>query len=600
MMTTDPLAKVFLYQLGTDQLESKFSTVRTLTHAANCSLLELTQRFVVADQIQSVLNKYPDWKREKRREAFTNDHSSVTSWVGHLTTENLSHNSLRSIWINGDSKALEFLSSLDFDMNHIEIFPKNVNVRNPLNNVNEFENLTDELLNPELQESNTYQYFPEPQTNSPCEEVPNIVNSEYLDTSILENENHELNENVDQVSFLNSEISDTVTNQILRQEKYSNSYTHNDKLIYKSNAIASMIHNLTALHQSSILTNTDRTTRVYLRSLYANVEDEESELPSPSGQIMSPDYLATIIINKIDKTISLVFISITKITIGTELRTSIEHDELHKAKFNGMVISLTNIDSKYLYSEKNSQFIGTELRGVLGSLASPIKYNIETTFIDNKMTSKSKFDLIDINSILEYFRNVITKSPSLKLPSIKLATSNEIIKKTLLIESEKLTVNNFSLDKLKCKVCLLAGKDDVYLSRSLMRQHIGQHIVKQEVNKHLNLCGFCGTVCGSNNTINKNSSINSGCDHVHFYSAGPASKSSARAPCTNRLVLCPSCSQVVWSYNIGLHYEKLHMGIDTSIYGNLVATRAELMSVLVFGEKKRMDKNLTFKNLGNV
>ena len=168
---------------------------------------------------------------------------------------------------------------------------------------------------------------------------------------------------------------------------------------------------------------------------------------------MSPDYLATIIINKIYKTISLVFISIRKITIGTELRTSIEHDELHKAKFNGMVISLTNIDSKYLYSEKNSQFIGTELRGVLGLLASPIKYNIETTFVDNKMASKSKFDL---HSILEYFRNVITKSPSLKLPSIKLAISNEIIKKTLLIESEKLTVNNFSLDKLKCKVCLLA------------------------------------------------------------------------------------------------------------------------------------------------
>ena len=65
-------------------------------------------------------------------------------------------------------------------------------------------------------------------------------------------------------------------------------------------------------------------------------------------------------------------------------------------------------------------------------------------------------------------------------------------------------------------------------------------------------------------------------------------------------MLCPSCSQVVWSYNIGLHYEKLHLGIDTSIYENLLATRAELMSVLVFGEKRRIDKNLAFKNLGTV
>jgi len=70
---------------------------------------------------------------------------------------------------------------------------------------------------------------------------------------------------------------------------------------------------------------------------------------------MSPDYLATQIINKIDKTISLIFISATKITIGTQSVTSIDHEEIHKAKFNGMVIGLTNIDACYLYSDKNGQ-----------------------------------------------------------------------------------------------------------------------------------------------------------------------------------------------------------------------------------------------------
>lgn len=53
-----------------------------------------------------------------------------------------------------------------------------------------------------------------------------------------------------------------------------------------------MIHNLTALHQSNISTNTDRTTRVYHQSMYANIEEEESEYRPTSGQIMSPDYLA--------------------------------------------------------------------------------------------------------------------------------------------------------------------------------------------------------------------------------------------------------------------------------------------------------------------
>ena len=128
-MSINPSAKVYLYQLGTDQLESLFSTIRTLTHAANCSLLELIQRFVIAYQIQNVRKDHPEWSREKRREASTHDHSSVTSWVGHLTTENLSHSSLKSICINGNAKALEFLSFLDFCMTNIEIFSRNINVK---------------------------------------------------------------------------------------------------------------------------------------------------------------------------------------------------------------------------------------------------------------------------------------------------------------------------------------------------------------------------------------------------------------------------------------------------------------------------------------
>jgi hypothetical protein len=193
------------------------------------------------------------------------------------------------------------------------------------------------------------------------------------------------------------------------------------------------------------------------------------------------------------------------------------------------------------------------------------------------------------------------ESPNLKLPSLKLSVTNDVIKKTLLIESEKLTVNNFSLDKLKCKVCLFAGKIDVYIPRSLMRQHIGQHIVKQEVDNHANLCGFCGTLCGSNNTINKkNGSIKSGCEYVHFYSSGPASKSSARTPCTNRLIFCPSCDEILWSYNVGLHYDKFHLGIDSAIFENLVASRAELQAVLNFGVKLRRDKNTNITDFGNV
>ena len=87
---------------------------------------------------------------------------------------------------------------------------------------------------------------------------------------------------------------------------------------------------------------------------------------------------------------------------------------------------------------------------------------------------------------------------------------------------------------------------------------------------------------------------------VHFYSSGPASKSSARTPCTNRLIFCPSCDEILWSYNVGLHYDKFHLGIDSAIFENLVASRAELQAVLNFGVKLRRDKNTNITDFGNV
>ena len=189
------------------------------------------------------------------------------------------------------------------------------------------------------------------------------------------------------------------------------------------------------------------------------------------------------------------------------------------------------------------------------------------------------------------------------MASIRLNFSNSDIKRALLIESEKISVNNLSLDKLKCRVCLINEKDNVFMHRELMRQHIGQHIIKQEVIKHHNLCGFCGTLCGSNNSLEKKSgAINSGCDHVHFYSPGAAAKSSGRSPCTNRLVFCPSCEQIIWSYNIGLHYAKFHSDIDSAVYEKFEATRGEFTAVLNFGVKIRKEKHtdIVFKDLGIV
>ena len=63
-----------------------------------------------------------------------------------------------------------------------------------------------------------------------------------------------------------------------------------------------------------------------------------------------------------------------------------------------------------------------------------------------------------------------------------------------------------------------------------------------------NLGVFCGEVCGSNNEIShKTGQITSSCTHFQSYSNGTASKSSGRSPCTNRLISCPNCKDIIWT-----------------------------------------------------
>jgi hypothetical protein len=55
MQEHSPNTKLFLFMLGSDQLENLFATVRTITHASNCDLLELSERITMALQIEKVI-----------------------------------------------------------------------------------------------------------------------------------------------------------------------------------------------------------------------------------------------------------------------------------------------------------------------------------------------------------------------------------------------------------------------------------------------------------------------------------------------------------------------------------------------------------------
>ena len=82
--------KLYLYQLGTDQLEKLFASVRTVTHSRNCDSLELCHRLQHAEDIDDILLKNPTWKRAHgRRLCGLKDYSSETEWKGDLEVNHI-------------------------------------------------------------------------------------------------------------------------------------------------------------------------------------------------------------------------------------------------------------------------------------------------------------------------------------------------------------------------------------------------------------------------------------------------------------------------------------------------------------------------------
>jgi hypothetical protein len=81
--------KLYLYQNGTDLLETLYSIIRCLSHSENCDILELIERVKISFQIDNVYSKNPEWNMPSRTCISTDDHSSALSWTGDLNVNSL-------------------------------------------------------------------------------------------------------------------------------------------------------------------------------------------------------------------------------------------------------------------------------------------------------------------------------------------------------------------------------------------------------------------------------------------------------------------------------------------------------------------------------
>ncbi|CAF0901874.1 unnamed protein product [Brachionus calyciflorus] len=130
---------LYLYQLGTDQLESLFSSVRTLTHSRNCDILELLDRLKISLQIEKVYSQNP-WRSDCRlsfeKIAPTLDHCSVNEWLGDLSLDNFE---IKYIWNYGFDSAREILINFCYTEEDFELQNENITMLNP------FETADDDL-----------------------------------------------------------------------------------------------------------------------------------------------------------------------------------------------------------------------------------------------------------------------------------------------------------------------------------------------------------------------------------------------------------------------------------------------------------------------
>ena len=100
--------KMYLYQMGTDQEEKVFGSIRTITHARNCDVLELCSRLQHAETINEIIAKHPTWKRfHGKRLGSYNDASSQADWTGELNVDDID---FYQRWILGRSEACAVLN----------------------------------------------------------------------------------------------------------------------------------------------------------------------------------------------------------------------------------------------------------------------------------------------------------------------------------------------------------------------------------------------------------------------------------------------------------------------------------------------------------
>ena len=329
--------------------------------------------------------------------------------------------------------------------------------------------------------------------------------------------------------------------------KFASHVDINGAMVHKSNAVNSILNSKTRISRDRLL----------------RVRGLSEEIIEPSHQdseslICVTDTLITFAKLK-PETIGVVILCIQKIKYKSFFVDSIQVDNINEVEFHGTLIKLSNFDEKHLY-----------WNGVYGeSIVSKGEYCL--SLVSNAITHdegvKTVFLMESVNSAIEiittiYKRNLADSTTIYShLKSLKSPYCNQQVLDLLTIHDLK--VNNTKSSKQNCNICAKL----VPIER--MRQHIGKHLVKLEINPNQKTCGFCGCI-GCSVELKKSgigkkavNIVASDCKYFLKYNLAASKKSTTYSPCTNHPDNCSICKNVYWTYNMEEHYKFSHPSVTS-------------------------------------
>ena len=309
-----------------------------------------------------------------------------------------------------------------------------------------------------------------------------------------------------------------------------NTIEYNGNVIYKSNAISSIIHCSTKL-------STNRATRVF------GLNDDCFSLNENNTDLNDENYIYKFIV---------IFL-IDCIQIGNSIFEKVKASSITECLFSGTILKIDDcINEMFAWKGEYSE----KIKSIKGSLCCQIKIDIESSVHKSDLNFSCKFPLSELNIIKDYLQCVLQND------DLSLQKVNVILNSSLLVIEENIKESH---DKFKCKFCAKLVDQDK------MRCHVAKHILNAQVPDNQNTCGYCGIIgCKielvktSGHGAYKTFGPKSNCKYYYSFSLKAASKITKRSPCTNRPIECHLCSQVYWSYNFSFHFETMHSSAISS------------------------------------